>query len=48
MHIKGTICYHWYTALPTTIIIVAILYPIILWGKKHAPLILGRGGSTSA
>jgi len=48
MHIEGNICYHWYTALPTTIIIVAILYPIILWGKKYAPSILGRGGSTSA
>jgi hypothetical protein len=48
IHTNGTICYHWYNALPTAIMIVAILYPIILWGKKHAPSILGRGGSISA
>ena len=48
MHIDGTICYHWYIALPIALIIVALLYPIILWGKKYAPSILGRVGSTSA
>lgn len=40
--INGTICYQWYTALPTAIVIVAILYPIILWSKTHAPILLGK------
>lgn len=40
--ISGTICYHWYTALPTALIICALLYPIILWSKHHAPTLLGR------
>ena len=40
--INGIICYQWYTALPTAIAIVAILYPIILWSKRHAPILLGR------
>ena len=40
--IYGTICYQWYTALPTAIAIVAILYPIILWAKQHFPFLLGR------
>ena len=38
----GTICYQWYEALPTTIIIVAILYPVIIWAKKHAPIFIGQ------
>ena len=40
--INGTICYQWYTALPTAIVIVAILYPIISWSKRHFPIMLGR------
>ena len=40
--INGTICYQWYTALPTAIVIVALLYPIILWAKCHFPILLGR------
>ena len=40
--IKGTICYQWYTAMPTAIIIVALLYSIILWSKRHFPILLGR------
>lgn len=40
--INGTICYQWYTALPTTIVIVAILSPIILWAKRHFPIMLGE------
>jgi fucose 4-O-acetylase-like acetyltransferase len=47
-HIEGTICYHWYSALPTAIMIIALLYPIILLGKKYVSSILGRGGSTVA
>ena len=36
------ICYQWYEALPVALIIVAILYPIILLGKKYFPALLGR------
>lgn len=42
LSISGVICYHWYTALPLALLIVALLYPILLWGKKHAPILLGR------
>ena len=34
--------YQWYEALPTALFIVALLYPIILWAKKYAPILLGR------
>ena len=39
---SGGICYHWYTALPTTLMICVTLYPIILWSKHHAPFLIGR------
>jgi hypothetical protein len=42
IHIEGVICYHWYEALPIALLITAILYPIILWGKERAPLLLGK------
>ena len=42
LHLNSTICYHWYEALPTALLIVALLYPIILWGKKHYPILIGR------
>ena len=42
LHITGGICYHWYEALPVAIMIVAILYPIILWGKTKYPILIGR------
>ena len=40
--IKDAICYQWYEALPIAIMIVAFLYPIILFGKQHAPVLLGK------
>ena len=40
--IEGVICYHWHEALPVALLITAILYPIILWGKERAPLLLGK------
>ncbi len=40
--IQGTICYHWYEALPVALIIVALLYPVILLAQRHAPMLLGR------
>ena len=42
LHIHGVICYQWYEALPIALLITAIFYPIILWGKKHAPILLGK------
>ena len=40
--LSGDICYHWYTALPVTIIILAVLYPIIVIAKPHFPILLGK------
>ena len=42
LHISGVICYHWYEALPLAILIVAVLYPIIIWSNKHCPIFLGK------
>ena len=41
-HIEGVICYHWYEALSIALLITFILYPIILFGKRHAPILLGK------
>ena len=40
--INGTICYQWYTALPTAIAIIAILYPLVIWSIKYCPIIIGK------
>lgn len=40
--INGTICYHWHEALPTSLLIVAILYPVILFAKHFMPILIGR------
>jgi len=37
-----TICYQWYEALVITLIITALLYPIILFSLKKAPWMLGK------
>ena len=42
LHINSTICYQWYEATPITLIIIVLLYPIILFGEKHTPILLGR------
>lgn len=42
LHLNTSICYHWYEALPTALVIVALLYPVILLGKRFAPILLGR------
>ena len=44
---NGTICYQWYEALPTAIIIVVLLYPIILLGKHLIPVLLGKNSQRS-
>jgi len=41
-HIDGGICYQWFEALPTALLIVALLYPIILWAKRYTPVFIGR------
>ena len=44
-HICGlstTVCYQWYESLPLALLIVCILYPLILWARKHAPVFLGK------
>ena len=41
-YLTGHICYQWYEALPTTLLITAILYPFILFAKHHTPLLIGR------
>ena len=44
LQLKGVICYQWYEALPITAVITIILYPIIIIGRKHIPIFLGRKG----
>ena len=45
--LNSTVCYHWYEALPVALIIVALLYPIILYGKRHIPVLLGKNSQQS-
>ena len=40
--IREGLGYYWYEALPITAIIITLLYPIILWGKSHAPVLIGK------
>ena len=42
LHLNALICYQWYEALPVAIIIVTLLYPIILFGKRNIPVLLGK------
>ena len=37
--------YYWYEALLITIFIIALLYPIILFAKRHAPVLIGKNKS---
>lgn len=39
---SDALCYYWYTALPTALVICLLLYPIIPWAKQHLPILLGR------
>ena len=41
-HQSGQTNYYWYQALLITILIIALLYPIILWAKKYAPVFIGK------
>ncbi len=40
--IRDGLGYYWYESLPITAVIIALLYPIILWGKSHAPILIGK------
>ena len=40
--LSSTICYQWYEALVITIIITAILFPLILISIKYMPILIGR------
>lgn len=42
LHLNNSICYQCYEALPTALVIVAILYPIIPWAKSHFPFLIGK------
>ena len=34
--------FHWYEALPTALLIILFFYPLILFSKQKAPLLIGR------
>lgn len=34
--------YYWYEALPITIVIIGLLYPIIPFARKYAPVLIGK------
>ena len=34
--------YYWYEVLPVTSVIIGLLYPIILWSKRHTPVLIGK------
>jgi hypothetical protein len=40
--LSATISYHWYEALPLTLIITVLLYPLILFARRHFPLLIGK------
>ena len=42
LHHNGIITYQWYEALPIALIIVAFLYPIIIFAKGTIPVLIGR------
>lgn len=41
-YLTGHTCYHWYEALPTALFITTVLYPLILFAKNHAPILIGK------
>ena len=45
--IRNGVGFYWYEALMITIFIIALLYPIILLAKKHAPVLIGKNKSFS-
>lgn len=45
--ISGVICYQWYEALPTALLIVAALYPLIVLVKRRFPALIGKNSPWS-
>lgn len=45
-YLTGHNGYQWYEALPTTLLITVILFPLIPFAKHHAPLLIGRKSSS--
>lgn len=41
-YIPTIVCYEWYEAVPLSLLIVALLYPLILFAKNYAPILLGK------
>ncbi len=41
-HLDATICYEWYEALPISLVVISLFYPIILFVKCHLPCLIGR------
>jgi len=44
--INHTVCYQWHEALPLSVLIVALLYPLILLAKSYVSVLLGKKVST--
>lgn len=42
LHINTSSCYQWHTALLITTIIVTLIYPLIIWSKQYAFILLGK------
>lgn len=42
LKLSSTICYQWYEALLVTLLITALLYPVILFAKNHCQPLIGR------
>lgn len=43
--IRGSFGYYWYEALLITVFIIILLYPIILFAKRHASVLIGKNKS---
>ena len=41
-YLAGQTCYHWYEAIPTALLITAILYPFIILARNNYPLLIGN------
>ena len=41
-HLIDNSCYQWYEALPVTLLVIAGLYPFILFAKHHYPVFIGK------
>ena len=44
-HLIDKSCYQWYEALPITLLVIAGLYPLILFVKHHYPVFIGKQSS---